>query len=74
MDPTIFTLEELNQIRPFMALIEDTTSTSAIQTSKGGFAIPPTIEEVKEEEDGGLQRRRSKQPAGGAPLDVASFR
>ena len=56
-----------------MAFVEETTSTTATQTSKGGPAVPLTTEEVDEDKDGGLQRRRSKQLAGGVPLDVAPY-
>ena len=74
MDPMILTLEELNRVRPFVALEEQTTLTAAIQTSKGGSAVPPIIEEMAEEEEVGLQRMRSKQPAGGAPLNIVPLR
>ena len=45
-----------------MVFTEGTSSIATTHTSKDGFAAPATTEEV-EEEDGGLQRRRFKQPA-----------
>ena len=78
MDPAILTLSELNQVKPFMAFIEEPTTAAAAQTSKDGSAAPPATEEVEEKEDEGFQRRRSKQPAGGsigeAPLSIPPIR
>ena len=60
MDPAILTLDMLNQVRPFVALTEGSSSTATTQTSKGGLVAPQAIEEVEDEEDGGLQQRKSK--------------
>ena len=75
MDPTILTLEQFNQVRPFVAMTEDTTSPiKAKQISKDGSKAPSTTEEL-EEVEAGLQRRKSKQPlnipVGGVALEVA---
>ena len=70
MDPAILTLDQLNRVRPFVVLAKETTPTTTTQTSKGESTLPPTAEEVAEEEDEGLQRRRPRQPVGGAPLNV----
>ena len=75
MDPAILTLNMLDQVRPFVVLTEGTSSVAATQTSKGETITAPTnAEEVEEEEDVGLQRRKSKQPRSepdkGAPLNI----
>ena len=61
MDLAILTVSQLNQVRPFVVLTEETSSTAATQTLKDGSAVPLTTEEVGDD-DKGLQRRRSKQP------------
>ena len=54
MDPAILTLDMLNQVRPFVALTEGSSSVATAQTSKSGPTVPLSTEEVEEEEDGGL--------------------
>ena len=55
MDPTILTVDMLNQVRPFVVLIKGSSYVAVAQTSKGGPTVLMTTKEKEKEEDSGLQ-------------------